>query len=143
MSRLLTNLMLLKQDYQFTSVVSHEKVVEIQKAEYYTALNKTQKSWKTAKEDITPWLLVVKIQAKEALMLLEHGSIEHLLSPKQLELWQWALQNEPKEFSRKEAVQALGFAERTVEESIKKLVSMKRLERLGQGRAIRYRVTRD
>lgn len=143
-SRLLTNLMLLKQDYQFTTIVSHEKIIENHKVDYYLALNKSQTSWKTEKEDITPWLLffltVVKEQAIQAITIIEDKDVEHLLSPKQLALWQWALINERVEFSRKDAIAALGFADRTIEASIKKLVAMKRLQRLGEGKATRYRV---
>lgn len=143
-SRLLTNLMLLQQGYHFTTFVSHEKIVESHKADYYLALNKSQTSWKTDNENIAPWLLfflnVVKEQATQALALLENSDIDYLLSPKQLALWQWALQNESREFSRKDAVAALGFPERTVESIIKKLVAMKRLQRLGEGPATRYKV---
>ncbi len=143
-SRLLTNLMLLQQGYHFTTVVSHEKIIENHKADYYLALNKTQSSWKTDKENIAPWLLfflnVVKLQATQALALLDGDDIEYLLSSKQLLLWQWALQNSSAEFGRKDAVEALGFPERTVESIIKKLVEMKRLQRLGEGRAARYKV---
>ena len=49
-SRLLTNLMLLQNDYHFTTLVSHEKVIEAHKVEYYLALNKSQSSWKTKKK---------------------------------------------------------------------------------------------
>ncbi len=52
--------------------------------------------------------------------------------------WQWAIRQA--EFSRKSAIEALGFAPRTVEEITRKLLDMKKLERLGQGRATRYRV---
>jgi len=143
-SRLLTNLMLLQQGYHFTTVVSHEKIIENHKVDYYLALNKSQTSWKTEQENITPWLLfflnMVKVQATQALTLLETGDIGYLLSAKQLSLWQWALKNEFLEFSRKDAVKALGFPERTVESIIKKLLMMKRLQRLGEGPATRYKV---
>jgi Fic family protein len=143
-SRLLTNLILLQQNYHFTTVISHEKIIENNKTNYYLALNKTQSSWKTEKENIAPWLLfflnAVTLQATEALALLEGGTIEHLLSPKQLALWQWALQNKSLEFSRKDAVEALNFPQRTIESIIKKLLAMKRLQRLGEGPATRYKV---
>jgi len=144
-SRLLTNLLLLQQGYMFTALVSHEKQIEERKADYYLALNKAQSSWKTNSEDIFPWLIyfleIVKSQATEALALIEGDRIEHLLSEKQLALWQWAqARNEP-EFSRKDAVKALGFPQRTVEASIKKLVELKRFVRIGEGRATRYRLT--
>lgn len=141
-SRLLTNLMLLQQGYNFTSLVSHEKLVEQSKADYYLALNKTQKTWKSSEEDLSPWLLFIfdifHQQAIEAQTLLESDQFEYLLSEKQLQLWEWAKQQD--EFSRKTAIDALGFAPRTVEDITKKLLNMKKLKRLGQGRATRYRV---
>lgn len=80
------------------------------------------------------------LQSYSALALLNGDSIEQLLSPKQLSLWLWALQNSNTEFSRKDAVTALGFPERTIEASINKLVALKRLQRLGAGPATRYKV---
>ncbi len=143
-SRLLTNLMLLQHGYNFTTLVSHERLIEESKAEYYLALSKAQKKWKKAKEDVTPWLLYIfeifLQQARQAQQLLESDQFEYLLSDKQLALWQWARGLDRKEFSRKDAIEGLGFPARTVEQIIKKLVGMKRLEQLGQGRATRYRI---
>lgn len=143
-SRLLTNLMLLKQGYHFTTIVSHEKIVENHKVDYYLALNKSQTSWKKDNEDVTPWVIfflnVVKLQATHALSILENDDINFLLSPKQLELWQWATKLDSGEFSRRDAVIALGFPERTTEYIIKKLVDMRRLQRLGEGKSTRYKV---
>jgi len=143
-SRLLTNLLLLQNGYNFTRLVSHESLVEQHKADYYLALNKSQSSWKSNKEDISAWigffLGIVKGQASKALTLIEGDRIEHLLSVKQLALWQWAQLIYDAEFSRKDAIEALGFPPRTVEACIKKLVELKRLKRLGQGRSTRYKV---
>ncbi len=142
-SRILTNLMLLQQGYAFSTVASHERIVEECKVDYYRALNKTQNTWKGDEEDITPWLLffmdVVKGQSAKALQLIEHDNIEYLLSDKQLALWNWA-QERKVEFSRKDAIEALEFPPRTIETIIIKLVQLKCLERLGQGKATRYRV---
>ena len=141
-SRLITNLMLLKQGYQFTQVVSHERIIEANKVDYYLALNKTQNTWKTEKEDISSWLLfflnVIKSQSAQALKIIEGDNIEYLLSHKQLLLWQWA--NEQESFSRKKAIEGLGFPERTIESIIKKLFDLKRLQKVGQGRATYYKV---
>ncbi|NOX91411.1 MAG: Fic family protein [Gammaproteobacteria bacterium] len=141
-SRLLTNLMLLQNGYSFASLVSHERLVEQSKADYYLALNKSQKSWKNKKEDPSPWLLFIfdifHRQAVEAQELLESDQFEYLLSEKQLQFWQWARQQG--EFSRKTAIDGLGFAPRTIEDMTRKLLDMRKLERLGQGRATRYRV---
>lgn len=145
-SRLLTNLLLLQHGYGFTAFVSHEKLIEARKADYYLALNRAQGSWKSKKEDVTPWLAyflsIVKAQADQAIALIEGDNIEALLSEKQLALWQWAqARNEPT-FGRKDAVEALGFPARTVESIIKKLLDLKRLERIGAGRSTRYRISR-
>lgn len=145
-SRLLTNLLLLQQGYEFTALVSHEKLIEQTKAEYYLALNKAQSSWKSDSEDISAWLIyflgIVQGQAAQALALVRRDTIEALLSPKQLALWQWAQTRNTAEFARKDAVDALAFAPRTVEAIIKKLRDLKKLERLGEGRSTRYRVVK-
>lgn len=141
-SRLLTNLMLLQHGYSFTAVVSHERIIEARKLDYYLALNKTQASWKSEKEDISPWLLfflnVIKEQSQQAIKIIEGDTIEYLLSEKQRTLWQWIHNQAPAEFSRGEAIAALGFPARTVESILKKLLELGRLDRLGQGRATRY-----
>ena len=143
-SRLLTNLLLLQNDYHFTRLVSHEKLIEERKADYYLALNQAQSSWKSKAEDIGPWigyfLEIVQNQATSALALLDGERIEHLLSEKQLALWQWAQSRTKAEFSRKDAVDALGFPPRTIEASIKKLLDVKRVQRIGAGRSTRYRL---
>jgi Fic family protein len=143
-SRLLSNLMLLQHGYSFASVVSHERLIEASKADYYLALNRAQKTWKRKKEDVSDWLLyflrIVQSQAQHALRILEGDSIDHLLSGKQLELWRWASGLAGAEFSRKDAIEALGLPPRTVESIIKKLLEMKKLQKAGAGRATRYRV---
>ncbi|QQV74870.1 hypothetical protein H6P87_00412 [Rickettsia tillamookensis] len=142
-SRLLTNLLLLKHGYLFTQIVSHERIIEENKIDYYKTLNKTQRSWKTELEDITDWLKfflnVVKLQTIKALQIIKEDNIEYLLSEKQLAVWNW-INKESKEFSRKDAVDATGFPKRTIESIIKKLVDFKRLERIGQGKATRYKL---
>jgi len=144
-SRLLTNLIMLQQDYLFTQIVSHERIIEAKKIDYYLALNKTQNTWKTEQEDISSWLLfflnIVKEQSIQALSIIGGDNIEYLLSEKQLKLWQW-VNNECSEFSRKQVVESLGFPQRTVESIIKKLLDLKRLERHGQGRATRYKLVK-
>lgn len=143
-SRLITNLMLLQSGYEFVSVVSHERVIEARKADYYLALNKSQASWKSKKEDVSVWVLyflnILREQARQALKILEGDDIDYLLSEKQLELWRWANQRGDKTFSRKEAIDALGYPPRTVEACIKKLLDLKKISKVGEGRATRYRV---
>ena len=141
-SRLLANLLLLKFGYDFTKIISHEKLIEASKANYYLALNKTQKTWKSKDEDISEWLIfflkIINQQAQKALKILQGETIEHLLSAKQLALWQWAQNLPNKEFARKDAIEALGFPARTIESIIKKLLDVKKLTKTGEGRGVKY-----
>ena len=143
-SRLLTNLMLLQHGYAFTALVSHEKLIEASKADYYLALNKTQRTWKSEQEDMSPWLVylfdIFLRQARAAQHILESDQFEYLLSEKQLAFWRWAQSLGSKEFNRGDAIKALGFPPRTVEQIMKKFLDMKKLQQLGQGRATRYRL---
>ena len=140
-SRLLTNLMLLQQGYLFTQLVSHERIIESNKIDYYRALNKTQATWKTNSEDIAPWLLfflkLIKTQSAQALSIMAGDTIDHLLSEKQLLLWGWIVKRKH-EFSRRDVIAEVPLSVRTIESIIKKLVNLKRLEKIGQGRATRY-----
>ena len=81
-----------------------------------------------------------ELEARAAQALLESDQFEYLLSEKQLALWNWAQGLAGGEFSRGDAIEALGIAPKTVEQIIKKLFDMKKLEQLGQGRATRYRM---
>jgi len=145
-SRLLTNLMLLQQGYQFTSVVSHEKLVEERKADYYLALNKTQKTWKSGQEDISEWLLfflnVVHKQAGLALDILQRDDRESLLSQNQQSILDWIRSREESVFTRGDLIGAFDLPARTIEASVKRLLEHKFIERIGAGRATRYRYLR-
>ena len=146
-SRLLTNLMLLHHGYLFTCVVSHEKLIEANKDDYYLALNKTQRSWKTENEDLSEWLLyflrIIQLQSEKALELINTDQTETLLSENQLLILNKARLNPTDEFGRKDIITALDMPARTVEASIKRLVELKLLERIGLGRATRYRLIKN
>jgi Fic family protein len=142
LSRILTNMLLLQSGYAFSPFVSHEKIIEDNKADYYVALNQTQQSWKTDAEDVSPWLLffleVVGTQSNAALKLMTDEPTELFLSDLQLQVWEFA--NTVETFSRKEVVEATGLNPRTVDHTLRKLVEMNKIERFGQARATRYRV---
>ena len=142
LSRILTNLLLLQTGYAFCPFVSHEKIIEEHKADYYVALNKTQQSWKSNVEDISPWLLyflrVVGTQSEQALSLMTEEPTEIFLSEMQLQVWEYA--NSVETFSRREIVEVTNLNPRTVDHTLRKLVEMNKIERFGQARATRYRV---
>ena len=143
-SRILTNLLLLQSGYEYIPYVSHEKLIEDNKEQYYLALNQTQRTWKTKKEDITPWLdfflTICHEQAKSAHALMTEESMEVLLSEKQLLVWNYLVEHDT--VTPKKLREALLIPAPTVLQALNKLLDMKRIERMGQGRATRYRKIR-
>jgi Fic family protein len=139
-SRILTNLLLLQTGYQYMPYVSHEKLIEDNKADYYIALRKSQKTLKT-EPNIIPWLnfflSIVYKQSQLAVELLSKENIEKLLSPKQIAVWEYLqtiTEASPKDISANTKV-----ALPTVAQALDKLIRLKKVERIGLGRSTRYR----
>jgi Fic family protein len=140
LSRVLTNLLLLRSGYTFVQYVSHEQVVERRKDEYYIALRKSQETFGTDDDTIAPWLnfflSVVKEQAAKALSYLEEENVEDILSPKQYEVWKYL--SRVGEASRGDIAKATGIVEVTVRQALNRLVALGKIKRIGQGRGTRY-----
>ncbi|MBI4257107.1 Fic family protein [Candidatus Uhrbacteria bacterium] len=141
LSRILTNLLLLKVGYEYVPYVSHEKLIEDSKADYYVALRKSQTTLGTERESIVSWLeffLRVSLeQARQAIDLLSHENIEKILSPKQLIVWRHLETID--EATAGDIAKATGVARPTVSQAIDVLLRLKKIERIGQGRTTRYR----
>ena len=65
---------------------------------------------------------------------------EKLLSQRQATLLQWAREISQDEFTRKDAVTDLDMPLRTIEASFQRLYQLGFFDRLGQGRATRYKL---
>lgn len=141
LSRVLTNLLLLQQGYFYVPYVSHEKLVEDNKTEYYIALRKSQKTFGTAGEDLVPWLdfflRVVLEQAERAVSLLSKESVEKLFSPKQIRVMDYF--ESVDEASPGQIAKKLKIARPTVSQILSRLLQFKKIERIGLGRSTRYR----
>lgn len=141
LSRVLTNLLLLKEDYLYMPYVSHEKLIEDQKPNYYIALRKTQKTFKTKKENLTSWLdffmTILLNQSQMAISIVSREDIEVLLSPKQLSVWRYL--QEVEQASPNQIVKDVKIVRPTVNQVLNKLLRLKKIERVGEGSSIRYR----
>ncbi len=141
-SRALTNLLLLQAGYSYVPYVSLDEIIEQTKVDYYLALRATQKNHGTDHEDITPWvdyfLTTLTEQTERARKIMNDDQPEKLLSEKQKEVYQ--LFTEGKEMGVAEVVGLLeGRIEReTIKQALSRLVKLKLLERVGQGRGTRY-----
>jgi Fic family protein len=140
-SRILTNLLLLQAGYLYMPYVSHEKLVEDNKTEYYIALRRSQTTFKSKKQNIIPWLEfffeIFLQQSRIAISLLNKENVEKLLSPMQLKVWEYMQTVEeatPRQISENTEVYRP-----TINQVLDKLLEQKLIERIGQGSATRYR----
>jgi Fic family protein len=134
--------LLLQAGYAYVPYVSHEKIVEDNKPEYYLSLRQSQRTFQTDQDTILPWLTffldILLVPARMALDLLSGENIEKLLSPRQLDVWRYmqaAREATPKQLSAE-----LGIPRPTINQVLNRLLELNRIERIGFGRATRYRV---
>lgn len=141
LSRILTNLLLLKEGYLYMPYVSHEKLIEDNKSEYYIALRRSQKTIKTKRENIVPWLEfffdIFLQQSQQAIKLLSRENVEKLLSQNQMKVWKY-LQTVD-EATPKEISEHTGIYRPTINQVLYKLMDFELIEPIGLGRATRYR----
>lgn len=141
LSRILTNFLLLKTGYLYMPYISHEKLIEDKKADYYIALRKSQKTFKSSNADIGDWLSfflnIILAQSEKAISLISSENLESILSSKQLAVWEY-LQNVSETTPRRIA-RVTNIARPTVYQILSKLLKLQKIERLGLGRSTRYR----
>lgn len=140
LSRVLTNLLLLRSGYPFVQYASHEQIVERRKDEYYLALRSSQETFSTKDDTIVPWLNfflgVVKEQATKSLELVNEDIHDDTLSPKQNEVWEYFANIN--EASPGEIAEATGILIPTVRKALERLVEVGKIKRVGRGRGTRY-----
>lgn len=140
LSRVLTNLLLLRAGYQFVQYISHEQIVERRKDEYYLALRRSQETFGKENDTIGPWLnfflSVVKEQANKSLELVTEESHDDTLSPKQNDVWEYFASHT--EASPGEIAEATGILIPTVRKALERLVEVGKVKRVGRGRGTRY-----
>ena len=141
LSRILTNFLLLKTGYAYMPYISHEKIVEDNKGDYYVALRRSQKTFKTKNDSILEWLnfflKILTIQSRSAVELLSNENIDKLLSKNQLAVLQYL--EKVGEAGPKEISGELKIVLPTVRQSLDRLVTLKKIYRIGLGRGTRYK----
>ena len=124
LSRLLTNYILMTAGYLYTPFVSHEKLIEDSKADYYKCLRSSQKTFNTDQESIAVWvdyfLNILLAQAEKARELLTGSELEQSLSPKQLKILRYIISTDD-EKTPKQIVQATNIKRITVNQGAEKV----------------------
>ncbi len=144
MSRLLTNLLLLRAGYAFMPYTSHEKLIEDNKGEYYIALRRSQKERKSQGENALPWFefffSVLLKQSRFAIELLSEEKTENLLSELQVKVLEYIRFS--KDASPREITAHTGIGRPTRNQILKRLLVLNFIEQYGRGRSTRYRVAK-
>lgn len=142
LSRVLSNLLLLQQGYEYMPYISQEKLIEDNKPEYYVALRQSQKTFRTKNEDLAPWLdfflKIILEQSERAIKLLSHEEVARLLSPQQNIVWEYISSREGL-VSPLEMEHATKIPRPTINQALEKLLRLKWIEKTGLGRATRYK----
>jgi Fic family protein len=145
LSRVLTNLLLLRSGYSFVSFSSLESVIEHNKEAYYLALRRTQTTLDSDDADWDPWILfflrsmltqVNRLREKLGSRIGQPTS----LSPLAERLA--ALLRERGAVSVAEAVEATGANRHTLKDKFGELVETGVAELHGKGRGAHYRPAR-
>lgn len=141
LSRVLTNLLLLQAGYAYIPYVSHEKLIEDNKPDYYMALRKSQNTFGSHYENLEPWLSffleIMMQQTKRAVNLITDERIETTFSKNQLTVWRY-IQNKG-EATIGVIVKDTNVSRATVKQALIKLQDIDNIEMLGVGRGARYR----
>lgn len=143
LSRILANLLLLQHGYEYMPYVSQEKLIEDNKPEYYVSLRQSQKTFRSEKENLTPWisffLKILLEQSKHATALLSKEEVEKLLSVRQQSIWNYISKSQG-EVTPLEIGLTTKIPRPTINQALEKLLRLGWIERIGQGRATRYRI---
>jgi Fic family protein len=141
MSRLLSNLLLLQSGYTHVSQASLDEVVAERWPDYYLALRQSQARRHLPQRDIGPWLTAfvesVRLQAERAVATVPDPAQERLLSTNQAAVL--ALLDGRELVTNQLIRRQLGLPRETAKQTVNRLVALGLVERVGAGRATRYR----
>lgn len=142
MSRLLTTLLLLKQNYKFVQYISFEHVIESRKDEYYLALMQGQKDRYTENEKIDLWLTfflecMVNLTEKLSTKYAIYNNLKLILNSRQKEIL--ALINKEKTIKIGNINTALlNVSRNTIKKDLTFLLNKRLILKTGMGRGVQY-----
>jgi Fic family protein len=144
LSRLLTTLLLMQQDYKFIQYVSFENIIEIRKDDYYKALMDGQKNSGKATAQIDKWILffvecIVQLAQRLAVKYNTYSMLEKGLNERQQKIVQFI--KKQKKAQIKDIAQALtAYSRNTLKKDIIVLVSEGMILKTGEGRGVTYHI---
>lgn len=142
LSRLLTTLLMMQQDYKFIQYVSFENIIETRKDEYYRALMAGQKNRGKASEQIDKWLLFFMESMVILTQLLNekyaiYNKLEMGLNVRQQKIITFL--NKQKKAQIKDIDEAFPeYSRNTLKKDVALLLHEGIILKTGQGRAVTY-----
>lgn len=147
LSRLLTNLLLLKFGYKFVFYISLEHIVENRKKDYYQALMEGQKDRYKDTERIEKWVLffldcLIELIQKLEQKLKEYRSVGAYLNERQKQVLNFIGENQPVKIG--DIVQNMtAYNLETIRKDLQYLVREMEIEKLGNKRGTVYIIRKD
>ncbi|MBB4080811.1 Fic family protein [Lewinella aquimaris] len=144
LSRLLTTLLLLRQDYDFMNYASMETEIEKRKKEYYRVLMSCQQNRYTNKENIGDWIVYFLRMLHEAIEILESRFdkirvAKSYLNDRQKHILSFIRANEPVKISDV-SEEFTGETIHTLRKDMGYLKAENKIKQVGKGRATIYYV---
>lgn len=141
MARLLSTLLLLRCGYAFVEVSPPDRNFLARHGEMLIALRKSQATRNTPRPDITPWLsayleALEKTAAEQKYRMLAHEPSVRLSANQERAL---ALAGRGGELTNRMIAEMLSLPRETAKQTLGRLCALGLLERIGMGRAVRYR----
>jgi len=142
LSRLLTSLLLMKQDYRFIQYVSFENVIEMKKEGYYRALIEGQKNRYKENERIDSWVqfflesLITLTQRLEA-KYETYSKLKTALNERQKNVLAYIKEHKSAQVGELES-QLKGYSRNTLKKDLAYLVKEGLILKTGEGRGVRY-----
>jgi len=144
LSRLLTTLLMMKQDYQFIQYISFENVIESRKDDYYRVLMEGQKNRYKDTERIDAWVLffmqcLITLTEKLEVKYETYGRLKPALNKRQQKVLDFIRVNEPAQVGDIEKA-LKEYSRNTLKKDLAYLVNEKLLLKTGDRKGTRYHI---
>ena len=144
LSRLLTNLLLIKLEYKFVLYVSFEHIIEQKKAAYYQALMEGQRNRYKDSERIDKWVLFFLDSLSELILKLEQKLKEYrnlggYMNERQKEILSYIQTNQPIKLGDITKIFPQ-YSAATIKKDLQYLVNEFEIEKLGNNKGTVYKI---
>lgn len=142
LSRLLTSLLLMKQNYRFIQYVSFENVIETRKEGYYRALMEGQKNRYRNNERIDSWIVffldcMIELTRRLGIKYETYSKLKTVLNERQQSVLEYIIEHNTVQVGELET-QLKVYSRNTLKKDLVFLVKEGLILRTGEGRGVRY-----